>query len=307
MNRSPKKTFIETLIEKDEGFDVEFKKITDAVESEDLTAFANSTNGGFIVIGVSEIKDNLKQSKIEITGTKVGDHEKLKILNKAQDCLPPVDLDLARHEYKGKELLVISVPSGTNKPYCTKRGIYKIRGDGRNQILTQEIMFQIFMEKEYNTFIERFKTATHELKDEILYMQDIVERSEGEITDSLQGIFSEAEDAQATSQDVFSMTESILSSIDGLQEQLYSQEQHTDDLEEKVDLILQHMNIEKPEVTRRKLFISRQIRDILVENKKKKVKQRKKTIIKRILTGSLKTWYELDEKEISTLYDQITK
>ena len=103
------------------------------------------------------------------------------------------------------------------------------------------------------------------------------------------------------------MTESIFSSIDGLQEQLYFQEQHTNDLEEKIDLILQHLNIEKPEVTRRKFLISRQIKEILVENKKKKVKQRKNTIIKRILTGSLKTRYELDEKEISTLYDQITK
>ena len=168
-------------------------------------------------------------------------------------------------------------------------------------------MFQIFMEKEYKTFIERFKAATHELKDEILYMQNIVERSEGEITDSLQGIFSEAEDAQATSQDVFSMTESIFNSIDGLQDQLYFQEQHTNDLEEKINLILQHLNIERPEVTRRKLFISYQIKELLVENKKRKIIQRKNTISKRILNGALKNRFQLEEKEISTLYDQIAK
>lgn len=274
--RRSKNKFIASLLEKNEGFDVEFKRISDAVDPDDLVAFANSTDGGFIVIGVSEVKDQMQDDRIEITGTKVGDHEKLKILNKAQDCLPPIEIDLAHHEYSGKDLLVIAIPSGTNKPYCTKRGVYKIRGDGRNQVLTQESMFHIFMEKEYNTFIERFKTATHELKDEITYMQNIVERSESEINESLQGIFAEAEDAQATSQDVFSMTESMYSLIDGLQEQLHFQESHTNNLEEKIDLILTHLNIENPEVSRRKYFISTQIKDLLAENKKRKIKQRKK-------------------------------
>ncbi len=71
------------------------------------------------------------------------------------------------------------------------------------------------MEKKYHTFLERLKTATRELRDEMLYMQDIVERSENEITNSLQGIFAEAE---------------------------------------WVDLILNHLNIEYPEITGRKLL-----------------------------------------------------
>lgn len=301
------KKLIKSLLEKDESFDVEFKKILDAVESEDLVAFANSAGGGFIVIGVAEVKDHLKQSNIEINGTKVGDQERLKILNKAQDCLPPIELSITRHEYEGKNLLVIRIPSGTNRPYCTKKGVYKIRGDGRNQILTQELMFQIFMEKEYNTFIDRFKTATHELKNEITYIQEMVERSEDEITASLHGIFAEAEDAQSTSEDVFSMTESIFTSIDDLQEQLYRQENHTQDLEKKIDLILNHLNIERPEVTRRKFFISSQIKEIIAENKKRKIKQRKKTIIKKILSGTLTKWFDLDETEVSILYDQIVQ
>lgn len=303
----PKKSIINSLIESREGFDIEFKRIANAVESEDLVAFANSPEGGYIIIGVAEVKNENNGETMNIKGAKVGDHERLIILNKAQDCLPPVELFLQNYKFQGKDLLVIEIPTGSNRPYCTKKGVYKIRGEGRNQVLTQELLFQIIMEKEYQTFLERFKTATHELKDEMLYMQDIIEKSEGEISNSLQGIFAEATEAEATSQDVFSMTEGISDMLGRLGEEFFFHDDRMNDLEEKVDLILKHLNIEKPEVTRMKFFISREIKAILTANRKSKIKQRKSTIIKKILMGPLKERYELDEVEISSLYDQLTK
>lgn len=63
------------LLNKEENVDVDFKR--EGIESEDIVAFANSKNGGVILIGVDEIKDEPgKVIKGKIVGTKVGDPEK---------------------------------------------------------------------------------------------------------------------------------------------------------------------------------------------------------------------------------------
>ncbi len=120
-----------------EGYDTEFKATIDAVESEDLVAFANSNKGGHILVGVSEVRDNIEDA-YKVSGVKTGDHEKLKILSKAQDCSPPIQLFVNFKEVEGKDIIDIDIPSGSNKPYCTKKGTYKVRGDGRNEAMTPD-------------------------------------------------------------------------------------------------------------------------------------------------------------------------
>lgn len=156
---------IRALINREESYDVEFKESVAGLKSEDLVAFANSQSGGIILIGVKEDKMLDGRQKGQVVGTKITDGLKLGILDKAQSCRPAVNVQIYAEEVDDMFIYKICIPSGTSKPYCTDSGIYKTRGDGRNQALYPTELLELFMEQEKNKFINNFRESTRDLED----------------------------------------------------------------------------------------------------------------------------------------------
>lgn len=162
-NRKEETEWVEELVGGEENHDVEFKESVYGLESSDIAAFSNSKEGGTIFIGVREDSDEAGHQRGHVIGCAIGDKEKLKIFNKAESCIPPVNISVREESVYGKSIYSIHIPSGPDKPYCTGGGTYKIRGDARSNPLTPTRLLNLFLEKEGHQFITRFKEATQEL------------------------------------------------------------------------------------------------------------------------------------------------
>ena len=155
--------WVKEIVGGGESHDVEFKESIFGLEASDIVAFANSEKGGTIFLGVREDSDSAGHQRGYVIGCPVGDKEKLKIINKAESCIPPIDVDVYEERVYGKSVYRIHIPAGVDKPYCTSGGTYKIRGDARTNPLTPSRLLNLFLEKEGDRFINRFKEATQEL------------------------------------------------------------------------------------------------------------------------------------------------
>jgi ATP-dependent DNA helicase RecG len=173
------------LLARREGLDAEFKVQLNGLDVEDLVAFANSRAGGTILVGVAEASDNHRVQRVEIVGCDVGDKEKQYILNKAQSCNPPIDLELYVENLGDKPFFRIEIPSGLEKPYCTSGGAYKVRGDGRTNALLPRQLLSIFMDTERDKFLSRFKDATKELEEEVQYIKDQLSSAIAEVYNNI--------------------------------------------------------------------------------------------------------------------------
>jgi ATP-dependent DNA helicase RecG len=192
------------LLSRQEDRDVDFKRQLSGLASADLVAFANSPTGGTILIGVDEAVAGNGLQRGLIVGCAVGDKEKLIILNKAESCVPPIEVEVFVENTTELPFLRIEIPSGPDKPYCTRKGIYAIRGDGRTKALLPGRLLSLFLETEAEQFFTRFREATGELESSLTVLKSQVveefadllarvERMEGEIAASLQRIASTTE------------------------------------------------------------------------------------------------------------------
>jgi predicted HTH transcriptional regulator len=170
MNKREYKTLSQRarlLLGRSEGYELEFKEMLHALEPEDMVAFANSAEGGVVLIGVRETQAEGGRQRAEVVGCPVGDSEKLSILNRAESCVPPIPLEVIVENADRKPFFRIEIPSGPNKPYCTAAGTYKIRGNGRTLPLLPSRLLAMFMASENQEFVERFKAATQALEREV--------------------------------------------------------------------------------------------------------------------------------------------
>ena len=150
-----------------EGSNVDFKRDASGVKTSDLVAFSNSPSGGTLLIGVDECttKGGLQRGKV--VGCDVDDNTRLMLINKATDCYPNVDIQIYIENLKAKPIMRIEVPSGHLKPYCSSRGEYAIRAEGRNRALYPEELLLIFMDREGEKFLSRFRVAVAELESQV--------------------------------------------------------------------------------------------------------------------------------------------
>ena len=106
--------YIQKLISQGEHQHLDFKyKISDAHQiSKSFAAFANAS-GGKLLIGVND--------NGVITGLR--NEEELYLVNAAGSyyCIPPVSYNMCGWEWKGKTVLEVNIPEGTQKPYYAKR------------------------------------------------------------------------------------------------------------------------------------------------------------------------------------------
>lgn len=201
------------LLDGQENQDVDFKRQLSGLASADLVAFANSPTGGTILIGVDEIVGNNGLQRGMAVGCPVGDKEKLIIINKAENCVPPIEVEVYVENADSLPFFRIEIPPGPDKPYCTRKGIYAIRGDGRTKALLPGRLLSLFMETEAEQFFARFREATGELElsltvlksqvvDEFADLLARVEKMEVEIAASLTRIAGSASsDSAATPTD----------------------------------------------------------------------------------------------------------
>jgi len=102
---------LKELIEEGENIQCEFKLKFSTSEkiAREMIAFAN-TKGGFIIFGVDDDK--------EIIGVE-SEKEVAELIKETAEkyCEPPVEYVIDFVAYKGKELVVVSVPESHNKPH----------------------------------------------------------------------------------------------------------------------------------------------------------------------------------------------
>lgn len=153
-----------TLLEKSEGYDVDFKR--DAkVDVDDLIAFANSPDGGTLLLGIDEIEDENGIQKGQICGCDVGDKTQLSIQQKAISCIPQIDISIHLENLDSVPFYRVEIPSSQNKPHCSQKGTYKIRSDGQNKALTPQEILKILLEKEQTKFEASFLKVSKKLEE----------------------------------------------------------------------------------------------------------------------------------------------
>ena len=120
---------IKELAHSGEGFNVDFKrsvpsKVRDIVE--EVCSFANSA-GGYVLIGIDN--DN------QIIGAEIDNNKRSAIQDALGEISPMLHYNMYRVDVDGKDVWVIDVPSGKNKPYFFSGATY-IREGANCQKLT---------------------------------------------------------------------------------------------------------------------------------------------------------------------------
>ncbi len=118
---------INNLLLMGEGYRIEFKQSLDKSLLEEVCAFANSS-GGYILIGVADDKT--------IKGVNISHRQ----LSQIQDMLirlqPKLDIIVTAK----KNLIVICVPEGSEKPYSSPRGFFMRVGANSQKMTRDEII-----------------------------------------------------------------------------------------------------------------------------------------------------------------------
>ncbi|OME19932.1 AlbA family DNA-binding domain-containing protein [Paenibacillus odorifer] len=217
------------LIQNEENTTIEFKETVSGLKPEDIVAFANSSQGGVVIIGVRDKVSNEGRQKGTVVGCEISDSNRLMIMNKTQNCRPPVSLKISSVEIEDKDVYVVEIPSGEYKPYCTENGLYKIRDDGRNRALFPNELLTLFMQSERDKFITNFKDATENLEQQFTItreaiinetdkMIDMLKDFENSIQSSLDTIESSADSADSNSSNVESTVDSMENKVNDIWE-----------------------------------------------------------------------------------------
>src|SRR5690606_18829923 len=129
---------IKSLIASGEGYNVEFKKsIPSKVKevTEEICAFANAS-GGTLFIGVDDnnviqgvIFNNVKRSALQ---------------NSINEITPVLHCEIYNVNIDAKDIVIIEVPSGVNKPYVLSGAIYVRQGPNSQKLTTVEEMRDFF-------------------------------------------------------------------------------------------------------------------------------------------------------------------
>ncbi|MHB8282316.1 MAG: AlbA family DNA-binding domain-containing protein, partial [bacterium] len=135
------KTQFEFLLKQGEGLKSEFKENFDPKNiTKEIVAFVN-TEGGRIFIGVND--DG------EVKGIKITNKLKSEIQDLCRNCDPPINIKLESMNYSNysiKDVLIVNVEEGLNKPYRCSSGFFLRQGSNSQKLLTDEI--RTFFNKE---------------------------------------------------------------------------------------------------------------------------------------------------------------
>lgn len=127
-------TDVMELIKGGEGYNLEFKERVPKKLRElsmEICAFANAA-GGILLIGVND--------KNIIIGANIDNHKRAAIQNALNDINPPLDCSIYELNLKEKNLWVVEVESGPQKPYTLSGTIFVRQGSiNKAQILDDKV------------------------------------------------------------------------------------------------------------------------------------------------------------------------
>jgi ATP-dependent DNA helicase RecG len=141
-------TEIKSLIASGEGYNVEFKKsIPSKVKeiTEEICAFANAS-GGSLLIGVDD--NNV------IQGVSFNNAKHSALQNSINEITPVLHCEIYTIQIDAKDIVVIEVPSGANKPYVLSGAIYVRQGPNSQKLTTVEEMRDFFQQADRIYFDE---------------------------------------------------------------------------------------------------------------------------------------------------------
>ncbi|AIG30317.1 ArsR family transcriptional regulator [Flavobacterium psychrophilum] len=141
-------TEIKSIVSSGEGFNAEFKvNLPTNLKSitEEVCAFANAY-GGVVLIGVDD--------KNIIKGVTIDNSKRSAIQNSIGEISPPLQCEFYIIDVEGKNVAVIEVPSGQNKPYVLSGAIYVRQGPNSQKLTTVEEMRNFFQQAEKIYFDE---------------------------------------------------------------------------------------------------------------------------------------------------------
>lgn len=133
-------TEIKSIIASGEGYNAEFKvSIPSKIKeiTEEVCAFANAS-GGVVLIGVDDANT--------IKGITIDNAKRSAIQNSINEISPVLKCDFNIVEVDGKDIAVIEVPSGLNKPYVLSGAIYVRQGPNSQKLTTVEEMRDFFQQ-----------------------------------------------------------------------------------------------------------------------------------------------------------------
>ena len=139
---------LKSIISSGEGYNAEFKvsfpsKIKEVTE--EVCAFANAA-GGTLLIGVDD--------KNTIQGITFDNAKRSALQNSIGEISPTLHCEIYTAEVEGKEIIVIEVPSGDNKPYVLSGAIYVRQGPNSQKLTTVEEMRDFFQQADRIYFDE---------------------------------------------------------------------------------------------------------------------------------------------------------
>jgi len=141
-------TEIKSIVNAGEGFNTEFKvNLPTNLKSitEEVCAFANAT-GGVVLIGVDD--------KNVIKGVTIDNSKRSAIQNSIGEISPLLQCEFYIVDVDGKNVAVIEVPSGQNKPYVLSGAIYVRQSPNSQKLITVEEMRNFFQQAEKIYFDE---------------------------------------------------------------------------------------------------------------------------------------------------------
>jgi ATP-dependent DNA helicase RecG len=126
------------ILSKGEDSFTEFKdeKVHPDDLAAEMVAFSN-TEGGTLVIGVSDSG--------QIVGLRDWNKTMQRLDNVAsQNCEPPVYFTVEKVTVENKNILVVRIPKGPQRPYRTNRGVYYVRVGSSKRPATREELLRLY-------------------------------------------------------------------------------------------------------------------------------------------------------------------
>jgi ATP-dependent DNA helicase RecG len=287
----------------EEGFDVDFKQSAAGLSAEDLIAFANSPEGGAILIGVAEAQPVDGRRKGRVVGCAVGDNEKQIILGKAEACHPPVEVKVTVENAARQAFYRLEIPSSPVKPHCTAKGTYKTRGDARNVPLLPSRLLAMFVERQAREFVERFRAATASLESQLAALPVELDAVRDQVTTMIHelgmDVASDLQHVGGQAEDAFVVADATEGSVNEIYHRILDIETDVSLSAERVAAILQHLGIEDPARVRARAFVKVFLRTALQRNADA---ERAK-----LVEDGRKMSPVFSSQEISQMYDEVVE
>lgn len=194
---------LKIVLQEGEGYKVEFKESFSDIDKE-MVAFANSS-GGRIFLGITD--------KGEIKGIKISNRLKSQIQDIANNCEPKIKVILEEF----RNILVIDVREGEDKPYKCASGFYKRMGSNSQKLTRNEILdlfksegkirfdeliepkFQYpkdFQKERLNKFLSLANISKSTLTENILVNLGVAQKQEGRLYFNNAGVLFFAKEPQ---------------------------------------------------------------------------------------------------------------